>query len=338
MIPYPPGPKSFLGLALARELSRDLLGFSVGLAGRYGDVVAFQCGPVHFFQFTHPEQAQEILVKQARRFHKPKRVKQILGKWDGQGLVLSDDELWIRQRRMVQQSFHPRRVQAYGAEMVRIAEGAFARWSDKTEVDLVEEFHRLTLDIVCKTLFGVDVAEHAGIQQVVQDLQDSAMLEMGRIIPIPDWLPIASKRRFRNSVRYMKQMIDNIIAERRGSREDRGDLLSMMLLAVDSEGDGRGMSDQQARDEAMTLLLAGHETTATTLIWTTCLLAAHADKQEQAAAEVAAVLGDRRPTSEDAPRMEAIDRALKESMRLYPAVYFTSREAIEPLEIAGCKI
>jgi len=338
MSDHPPGPSSFLGLKEVRNMSRDLLGFSVGLAQRYGDVAAFHVGPVWFYQFTHPDQVQEVLVKQAKKFHKPKRLKQILGKWDGQGLVLSDDELWIRQRRMVQQSFHPRRVQGYAADMTRLTAAMFERWRGKTEVNIVEEFHRLTLDIVCKTLFGVDIDDHAGIQQVVQDVQDSAMLEMGRLIPLPDWLPLASKRRFRNSIGYMKQMIDRIITERRRSREDRGDLLSMMLLAVDSEGDGRGMSDQQARDEAMTLLLAGHETTATTLIWTTYLLAAHADAQAEAAAEVAAVLGERTPTAEDAPRLATLERALKESMRLYPAVYFTSREAIEPLEIAGCKI
>jgi len=338
MTAYPPGPKGFQSLAAARAMSRDLLGFSVGLAQQYGDVAAFHVGTLWFFQLTHPDQAQEVLIKQAKKFHKPKRVKQILGKWDGQGLVLSDDELWVRQRRMVQQSFHPRRVQAYAADMLRITGQMIDRWRDKPEVNLVEEMHRLTLDIVCKTLFGVEAVAHTGVQQMVQDLQISAMREMGRIVPLPDWLPIASKRRFRNSITYMKRMIDGIIAERRRTREDRGDLLSMLLLAVDSEGDGRGMSDQQARDEAMTLLLAGHETTATTLIWTTWLLAAHPATQEQAAAEIAEVLGTRAATAEDAQRMAVIDRALKESMRLYPAVYFTSREAAEPVEIAGCTI
>lgn len=338
MTAYPPGPKGLQTLSAARAMSRDLLGFSVGLAERYGDVAAFRAGPIWFFQFTHPDHVQEVLVKQAKKFHKPRRVKKILGKWDGQGLVLSDDDLWVRQRRMVQQSFHPRRVQAYAADMLRITGEMISRWRGRTEVNLVEEFHRLTLDIVCKTLFGVEAVEHTGVQQMVQDLQVSAMVEMSRLVPLPDWLPLASKRRFRNSIRYMKRMIDDIIAERRRTREDRGDLLSMLLLAVDSEGDGRGMSDQQARDEAMTLLLAGHETTATSLIWTAWLLAAHPATQEEAAAEVASVLADRVTMAEDAQRMGAIDRAIKESMRLYPAVYFTSREAAEPVEIAGCRI
>ena len=336
--PYPPGPRSLLGINFVRQMQRDVFGFSMDLARHYGDAASFRIGPVRFFQFTHPEAVQEVLVKQAKKLQKPGRLKQILGKWDGEGLLLSEGEFWIRQRRLVQQAFQPRRVQAYAQDMVRIARQMLARWENLDEIDVVEEMHRVTLDIVCKTLFGVETQDHAEIRENVQTLQDTALLEFGRLVPLPDWLPIKNKRRMRAAIGYMNRFLDTIINQRRASREDRGDLLSMLLLSVDHEGDGQGMSNQQARDEAMTLLLAGHETTATTLIWTAYLLAAHPEIQQRTAQSVAEVLGDRPPTFEDVPRLTAVDMVLKEAMRLYPAVYFTAREAAEEVEILGYHI
>lgn len=335
---YPPGPRSFLGIKIARKLQRDVFGYSRELARQYGDAVSFQVGPVRFFQFTHPDQIQEVLVKQAKKFHKPRRTKQILGKWDGQGLLLSEGDLWVRQRRLVQQAFHPRRLQTYAEEMVAIAAQMVERWERLEEIDIVDEMHRVTLDIVCKTLFGFEPADHSEIRGVVQELQDAAIVEFGRLVPLPDWLPMASKRRMRAAIDFMNRLLDGIIDQRRATREDRGDLLSMLLLAIDDEGDGRGMSNQQARDEAMTLLLAGHETTATSLVWTFYLLAAHPEIQEDIAGSVADALGDRLPTAADVPSLTPVERALKESMRMYPAVYFTAREAAEPVEIGGWQI
>ena len=277
---YPPGPRSLIGANLAREMSRDVFGFSMRLARQYGDVVSFRCGPIRFFQFAHPDQFQEVLVREAKRFHKPRRLKQVLGRWDGEGLVLSDGDLWIRQRRLVQQAFQPRRIASYAADMVRITGEMLDRWNDCREVDIVDELHRTTLDIVCKTLFGVDVADHSEIRHTVQTLQETALVELGRLVPLPDWLPLASKRRLRGAIDYMQRLLDGIIERRRATREDAGDLLSMLLLSVDEEGDGRGMSDQQARDETMTLLLAGHETTATSLVWACYLLASHPEIQD----------------------------------------------------------
>jgi cytochrome P450 len=334
----PPGPRSFLGLKFARAMQRDVFGFSMDLARRYGDAAYFRIGPLRFFQFTHPAQVQEVLVKQAKKLHKPKRVKEVFGRWDGQGLLLSEGDLWVRQRRLVQQAFQPRRVEGYAAVMAQLAGEMVARWQSRTEIDLVEAMHSVTLDIVCKTLFGFTADDHAGIRDAVQDLQDAALLEFGRLMPVPDWLPIASKRRMRAAIRYMNHLLDTIIRQHHEAGQDRGDLLSMLLLSVDHEGDGRGMSHQQVRDEAMTLLLAGHETTATTLVWTLYLLARHPQAQEQAAAAVREVLGDRPPTAADVPRLTAIDCAIKEAMRLYPAVYFTSREAAEEVEIGGYQI
>ena len=140
------------------------------------------------------------------------------------------------------------------------------------------------------------------------------------------------------AIGYMNRLLDSIINQHRATGEDKGDLLSMLLLSVDHEGDGRGMSDQQAHDEAMTLLLAGHETTATTLVWTTYLLARHPEIQERTAQAVAEVLGNRLPSIDDVPRLTAVEMVIKEAMRLYPAVYITAREAAEEVEIGGWRI
>ncbi len=334
----PPGPRSLFGLSFARQMQRDVFGFSLALAREYGDAVYFRIGPVKFYQFTHPEHVQEVLVRQAKKMLKPRRVKEVFGKWDGQGLLLSDGDLWVRQRRLVQQAFHPRRVEAYGQEMTRLTALMLSRWQARREIDVVEEMHHLTLDIVCRTLFGFTAADHDGIRDTVQSLQDEALVEFGRLVPLPDWLPIPSKRRLRAAIGYMNRLLDGIIAERRASREDHGDLLSTLLLAVDDEGDGHGMSNQHARDEAMTLLLAGHETTATSLVWTMYLLARHPEIQENAARSVIAALGNRAPTAADVPRLVEVDLVLKEAMRLYPAVYLTAREAAEDVVIDGWTI
>ena len=308
------------------------------LARCYGDAAYFRIGPVRFYQFTHPDQVQEVLVKQAKKLHKPRRVKEVFGRWDGQGLLLSEGDLWVRQRRLVQQAFQPRRVEGYAAVMSQLAGDMVSRWQSCAEIDLVDQMHGITLDIVCKTLFGFTTDDHADIRDAVQDLQDAALLEFARLVPVPDWLPLASKRRMRAAIRYMNHLLDDIIRQHRAAGEDRGDLLSMLLLSVDHEGDGRGMSNQQVRDEAMTLLLAGHETTATTLVWTLYLLAHRPQIQEQTAAAVREILGDRPPTAADVPRLTAVDCVIKEAMRLYPAVYFTSREAAEEVEIGGYRI
>ena len=147
------------------------------LARHYGDAARFRIGPVRFFQFTHPDQVQEVLVKQAKKLHKPTRLKEVFGRWDGQGLLLSEGDLWVRQRRLVQQAFQPRRVRDTPATWSHWPANGIAL-GRRTEIDIVDEMHRATLDIVCKTLFGFTAADHAGIREAVQDLQDAALVRI----------------------------------------------------------------------------------------------------------------------------------------------------------------
>ncbi len=337
---FPPGPASGLtGIRLVRRMQRDLLGFCRELADDFGDIVAFRAGPVWMYQFTHPDQIQEVLVKQARKFHKPTRLKKVLGQWDGEGLLLSEGEFWMRQRRLIQQAFHPRRLAGYAQSMVEFTRQMLDRWQSHGEVNVVDEMPRLTLDIVGRTLFGAELADDAAsIAEAVNVLQEVALVESSRIVPLPSWLPIRIHRRERWATAVLHNLINRLVRERRATGEDRGDLLSMLLLAADTEGDGRGMTDQQVRDEATTLLLAGHETTAVSLMWTLYYLAIHPEIQQQLAAGLQESLHGREPTIDDLPKLAEVEMAFKEAMRLRGPVYFFSREAAEAVEIAGVRI
>lgn len=336
----PPGPANgLLGLRSLRHIQRDVLEFSLDLHRTYGDEVSFRIGPVRFFQFTHPVVAGEVLVKQAKKLSKPRQFKRVFGKWDGQGLILADGPLWVRQRRLVQTAFHPHRLRDYGAGMARQIAAHVARWQPGQTYNMAEELSEIALDLVTESLFGADVSGRARrIAAAVQVLQEKAMRELSEIVPTPDWLPLPRKIRDRREIRMLNDLIGQFISERRRQPAASQDLLATLLAAVDSEGDGGGMSDQQARDEIMTLFLAGHETTAVTLTWTLYLLARHQVVQQRLADEAAAVLAGRPATLDDLPRLPYCEQVIKESMRLYPAVYFTSREAAETCEIAGYRI
>lgn len=337
---HPPGPANgLLGLRSLRGMQQDALGFSLDLHRQYGDVASFRIGPVWFFQFTHPDAVGEVLVKQARKLVKPRQLKRVFGKWDGQGLLLADGPLWVRQRRLVQTAFHPHRLREYGAAMSRQIAAHVGRWKSGQTYNMADELSALTLDVVTEALFGADVSGRARrISAAVQVLQIKAMRELSEIIPIPDWLPLPSKIRDRREIRLLNDLIGQFIAERRRQPTANRDLLATLLAAVDSEGDGGGMSDQQARDEIMTLFLAGHETTAVSLTWTLYLVALHQEVQQRLADEVRAALANRPASLDDLTRLPYCEQVIKESMRLYPAVYFTSREAAERCEIAGYSI
>jgi cytochrome P450 len=328
-----------MGFHHLKKLRESLIDFCRELQQTYGDASCFRVGPFWMFLMTSPELVQEVLVKQARRMHKPARLKQVLGRWDGQGLVLSDGELWIRQRRLVQGAFHPRRLQGYAASMSEITTQSLGTWPKTGTIDVAEAMADLTLRIACKTLFGFEVRDQASrIAEAVQTLQDATMRDINANVVWPNWFPGESRRREREDTKYLLGIIDDMIQRWRVDRKDRGDLLSMLLLAVDEEGDGKGMPEKQARDEAMTAFLAGHETTATALTWTLFLLAKYPSVQDQAAALVARQCPDRTVTFADLPRLTLIEQIVKESMRLYPPVYFTSREVAEQTEINGWRL
>jgi cytochrome P450 len=320
-------------------LRRDRLAFLSRLAREHGDVVRFGLGSERMVLMSHPDLVRDVLVAKGRNFRKGRgleRARLLLG----EGLLTSEGELHLRQRRLAQPAFHRSRVAAYGAVMGEYARRAGDRWRDGATLDVHEEMMRLTLAVVGKTLFDADVEGEAAeigdaLAQVFHAFNFAFFLPMGELI---ERLPFGPPRRFRQARDRLDATIYRIIAERRASGADRGDLLSMLILAQDTEGDGGGMSDRQLRDEAMTLFLAGHETTANALTWTWLLLSRNPDAERRLHSEVDAVLGDREASAADVELLPYTRQVLAESMRLYPPAWIVGRRAIDACEIGGHEV
>ena len=254
----------------------------------------------------------------------------------GEGLLTSEGEHHLKQRRLVQPAFHRARIAAYASAMTGAAIKRQMEWQDGMRLDANRAMMMITLDIVAATLFGADVgAESTEIGSALDDVFEAFTIGYGPLTPLLDLIPSPKKRRFAAGKKRVDATIDRIIAERRKSGEDTGDLLSMLLHATDTEGDGTGMSDQQLRDEAITLFIAGHETTANALSWTWLLLARSPDAERALHEEVDRVVGDRLPTMDDLPQLPMTRAIVAESMRLYPPAYIVGRRSTEAYAIGG---
>jgi cytochrome P450 len=325
----PPGPPRSLRTLVIYGPGKDPIAFFESLARDYGDVAHVHMAAEHLYLLNHPSLVKDVLVTNQRQFHKGRgleRARRLLG----QGLLTSEDATHLRQRRLMQPAFHKDRIASYAAVMTDGAVRARERWADGATIDLAAEMMRLTLGVVGKTLFGTDVEAHAAhVGRALTDVLDSFWLSMLPMIDVLERLPIPALRRGRRARAELDAIIYGMIAERRANPSDRGDLLSMLLLAQDDEGDGRGMSDEQVRDEAMTIFLAGHETTANALSWSWHLLTGAPDVETRVHEEVDRVLGGRLPTLQDIPRLPFLEQVITESMRLYPPAWLIGRRALE---------
>jgi cytochrome P450 len=309
--------------------------FFAELKAKYGDLVQFAPGALSVVLVSHPDDIRDVLVTQAKFMHKGRaleRAKMLIG----EGLLTSEGEFHLRQRRMVQPAFHRQRIGAYAEKMVAAANVTSAKWRDGARVDIHADMMELTLAIVASTLFDADVSSDTS---EVAEALDAAFrtfslgFGFGPWTAIIDRLPLPSRRRFDVAKAKLFGIIDRIIAEHRRTGEDRGDLLSMMLAAQDDEGDGTGMTDAQLRDEAITLFIAGHETTANALSFAWLMLARHPEARATLEAELAAVLGQRAPTMDDMSRLPYTRAVVAETMRLYPPAYIVGRRAVAPVTI-----
>jgi cytochrome P450 len=337
----PPGPRDWLlGLPTVRRIQRDVLGFYTEMHRQYGDAVYMRLGPYRDFTFFHPDAVKEVLVTKARSFIRMERPLRVLRQWNGDGLLITEGDTWLRLRRLVQPAFLPRRFAAYAEAMVVAGRARFAPWAEAgkpVELEFTKAMTDVTMDVIGRTLFGADLgAETAEIGRAVAVLSEVALREMFAPFTLPDWLPLPGKAQKRWAMRKLDETVRNFIRDRRATGEDRGDLLSMLLLAVDEEGDGKGLSDEQARDQCMTLFLAGHDTTAAGLTWVGWVLASRPDVAARAAAEVDGALAGRPPTHADLPRLAYTERVVKEALRLYPpAVAVFARKALHDVEVGG---
>lgn len=340
-----PGPRALPLVGSLGPLSGDALVTLPALAAEYGPIVRFGILGRQFVLLADPELIREVLVEKAELFPKAQRDVEILGRFLGKGLVTNNGASHRRQRKLAQPAFHHRRIQAYAETMVDYAAAQTDGWHEGEFYDIGEEMRRLTMYIVAKTLFDVDHDEieafAAGVGVSIHNLQQISDERFDELFSLPDWLPTARNRLDRRSRETLDAAVDQIIALRRsqavdGEVPDRGDLLSMLMLARDE--DGRPMDDQQLRDEVVTLFVAGHETTSNALTWTWLLLAQHPGVAAQLHAELDAALGvedsRRLPTLADLSQLPYTLQVIKESMRLYPPVWvLNTRTASEDTTI-----
>jgi len=306
-------------------------------AASLGDVTRFKLGGQFAFFLNHPDLIRDLLVVNADKFVKGRalqRSKRLLG----EGLLTSEGAAHLRQRRMIQPAFHRQRIAEYAKAMVFYGEQMRDEWKDGATLDIDREMMRLTLQIVGKTLFNSDVNDEA--DEVGKSMTTLIELFNYLMIPFSEWLeklPLPQSKRFNHARDTLNSIIYKIIDERRSSGEDAGDLLSMLLLAQDEETGG-GMTDEQIRDECLTLFLAGHETTANALTFAFYLLSQNPETEEKLNKELDEVLNGKSPSVEDYPKLKYTEAVLAEVMRLYPPAWAIGRSAIEDHEFAGFEI
>lgn len=326
------------------EMRRNVIGMFSRAAREYGDVFRYAFGSNTGVCFNTPDAVREILVDKAECFEKG-LFTQGLRPLVGNGLLTSKNDFHRRQRKLAAPAFHHQRVMSYAGLMVDYAEQAQAAWRDGETIDVSEAMMALTLRIVAKTLFDADV------QSASKDIGDAVTYSLHfitqrnfNLLPLPLGWPTPANNRFRDAIHTLDGTIYRIIAERRASGEDRGDLLSMLMRAQDEdagagaivpEAQRSGMSDAQLRDEAMTIFLAGHETTANGLTWAFYLLSQNPDKLAVLQAEAARVLRGRTPVFADLPNLPYALQVFKESLRLYPPAYVFGREVVGDVTIGG---
>jgi cytochrome P450 len=335
----PPGPQGNFLIGVSPFRARDPLVLVTGWAREFGDIFHYRFLHLHVYFFAAPEYIEQILVTQQRKFIKG-RVFQANRELFGSGLLTSEGDFWQHQRTLIQPSFHRERIAAYARTMVDHSQRMLETWRDGDTRDVHREMMTLTLGIAARTLFSVEIAEESARIGRALDVVLVVSANPRRLLRLMRILPLPSELRYRRAVRDLDEIVFGIIRDRRASAstlaEHAGDLLGTLLAVRDENGNP--MTDQQLRDETLTLLLAGHETTSTALTWTWYLLSQHPEVEQKLYTELKKVLGERPPTAEDLPRLPYTERVVKESLRLYPPASAILRLAVEESEIGGYTI
>jgi len=325
-----PGPKSLPVVGNLLAFQKDPIKFLQSIHRQYGDIVQFRFGSKTVYQINHPDLIRDVLVTNHKNFIKSgvlARARPILG----DGLVTCvDAEQHRSQRRRVQPALDRQRVPTYAPAMGELADRAAGRWKDGNLVDMSQDMLALTLAIVARTLFNIDLdSEAAEIEHALTTVLEHFNRSLFPYGALLARLPVPSTRRFRAAAEFLDRLVYRMIEERRRAEQDRGDVLSILLVARDTEGDGTRMTDLQVRDEVMTLFTAGHETIATALTWTWYLLSQHPEVEAEMHRELDHVLEGRIPTAEDLPNLKFTEMVFAESMRLYPPVWAMTRRIVE---------
>lgn len=312
------------------------MGYLADCARKYGDAVFFRFFNVPICLLVHPDDIEQVLVTKQSNFVKSRDYR-VLSHVMGEGLLTAEGEAWRRQRRLVQPAFHHENIAEYGSVMVDCAARMLGTWKDGVVHDIHKDMTRLTLEIVTRALFGTSVLDRAddvatGLQFMMEEFTWHANLSF----ILPEFLPLPVRRRLRRGIQLLDDVFYSIIHSRRVNSSDQDDLLGAFLNM--RHPDGRPMTDRELRDEMMTLLLAGHETTAVALTWTWYLLALNKQTETKLHEELDVVLGDREPTVGDVPRLRYTEWVIKESMRLYPPAWGIGRRASADFEVGGYRV
>lgn len=335
VLPRVPGRFLFGNLA---QLRADRVGLLLRVAGEVGPLARIRVGTRSGLIVTTPEVAHGVLVEHADAFQKGYGLSVFAKPLLGDGLLTSEGDLHRRQRRMLAPAFMHKRIAGYADTFGQYAERARVRMRGRSELDLSDELMQLTFEIVGKTLFDADVSGDADVvAHALTESMERMMEQLTARVPLPPSVPTPGNLRMRRTVKRLDDVVYRLIRERREGEIDRGDVLSMLLLAQDADDQGR-MADKQVRDEAMTVMLAGHETTANALAWSFYLLARHPKIRERLEQELDDVLGGRIPQLSDLPSLPYTLQVFKEAMRLYPPAYMLTRRALRDVSVHGVRI
>ncbi len=335
-----PGPRGYPLLGSFLEFRRDVLGLMLRSMHAHGDVVRFRVGPLIVHLLCHPEHIQYVL-KNHQNYDKNTRSSAMIKRATGESLLVSNGELWEQQRRLMQASFAPNRVAAFTDLMVAATTDMLARWRTVVErdepLDVASEMMRLTYRIIEKSLFSTETS--GGMDSIENAITVALQYTYRRVekaVNIPEFIPTPRNLRFRKALKTLDRRVFSIIEEHRQMDQD-SDLLSILMRAADDQTNRR-MNSRQLRNEAITLLTAGHETTANALAWLWYLLSQHPEIEARVHEEVRDVLAGRTPTVEDLPRLTYTTMTINEAMRIYTPIWAIVRRVIEDDEIGGYHI
>jgi cytochrome P450 len=335
------GPRGLPLLGVALDIRRDILSWLLKTT-EHGPLARYRFGPLLSYQVNHPDGLKHVLQDHVKNYTKEHFGYDMIRRIVGDGLFTSEGETWLKQRRLAQPAFHRARISAMAARMVKATAELSEQWAASQrsgEVrSAVRDMMALTLRVVGEALLGTNVREETqAIAEAFTVISEQTTERFRSFRLLPPVLPTAYDRAFRQANQTLRDVVARIIAKRRERMEDHGDLLSMFMLAKDEET-GEQMDDEHLRNEVLTMLLAGHETTANTLSWVWGLLHQNPDAERKLHAELDAVLGGRPPTAEDVPKLVYTRRVMDEALRLYPPVYSISRKVVKDDVICGYQV
>jgi enediyne biosynthesis protein E7 len=335
--PVPPGPRMRALPGTLVKLWRDRLRLLTDAAEEFGDAVRFKMGPQTLYFFNHPDHAKHVLTDNAANYHKGIGLVQAKKRILGDGLLTSEGDLWRQQRRAIQPAFRRDRIARFAGEVVREAGALITRLDaqvDRGRIDVVAEMTQLTLGVLGRTVLDADLAAFSTLGGAFEVVQNQAMFEMVTLGMLPVWLPLPRNSRFRAARRQLEEAALALVAERERGGETGGDDMLSRLLGAYSQAES-GLRRRRLRDELLTILLAGHETTASTLSWTWYLIGRNPEAADRIRAEADEVFGDREPQYEDLYRLPYTTTVIQEVMRLYPPVWALTRKAVSDDVIGG---